>query len=140
MASTLMFTDRVSVRNSLAIYIGLNNFDRCRCRLFWLDDGSGQLNLIDTADGSSTPVGAPLGASVTRSLALSPSDAVTYLFGSTGTRLVRISAATGQATTIANNVGFQVSVVDSNATLDDTHVARFQRRSLTIWTMASSTR
>jgi uncharacterized membrane protein YuzA (DUF378 family) len=62
--------------------------------------------MIDTTDGSSTQLGTALGAS--GNLALSPSDVVTHLFGSTGTALVRIAVATGEATTINSNIAFNV--------------------------------
>jgi hypothetical protein len=75
--------------------------------LFFLEDTTGQLFLLDKFDASFTPIGVALGAS--GNLALSPSDVETQLFASIGTGLVRINVVDGTFVPIVNEIDIEVN-------------------------------
>jgi hypothetical protein len=93
--------------------------------LFFLEDTTGQLFLLDTVDASNTLVGVALGAS--GNVALSPSDVETQLFASTGTDLVRINVVDGTFVHIVNEIGIEVNRLRYLTTIQ-INDSLFQRR------------
>jgi hypothetical protein len=75
--------------------------------LYFLEDGSGQLSELDKLTIAPNSIGT-VTVSATANLALSPSDNVTELFGSTGNALVRINVYDGSTTPIADVSGIEV--------------------------------
>jgi hypothetical protein len=81
----------------------------CACSCFlYISSESNELGEVDKLDGSVALITPPLG--LPEFVALSPSDVVTHLFGTTGGSLQRIDVNTGSATTIApGNLGIDVN-------------------------------
>jgi hypothetical protein len=79
-----------------------------RCFLYFLEDGSGQLSEFDKLTIAPNSIGT-VAVSATGNLALSPSDDVTELFGSTGDKLVRINVYDGSTTQVADISGIEVN-------------------------------
>jgi hypothetical protein len=79
-----------------------------RCFLYFLEDGTGQLFDLDKFSGETRNSIGPvtIGAG---NLALSPSDNVTELFGSTGNALVRINVYDGSITEVVDISGIEVN-------------------------------
>jgi hypothetical protein len=67
--------------------------------LYFLEDDTGQLHVVDTRNGATAQLGAPLGA--TGNVALTSSDVKSQLFGSTGTTLQRINTVDGSSSFVA---------------------------------------
>jgi hypothetical protein len=76
--------------------------------LYFLDDESGQLSVLDKVAGTSSSIGSPIGVD-SSNLALSPSDDASQLFASNGIALLRINIHDGTPTIVAEISGIDVN-------------------------------